>query len=65
MSINWIGLQTFILEELGRVRRVWIQTLIAPWISALLYILVFEQIVGRRLAASETARSFDLLLNSC
>ncbi|MBI2023955.1 ABC transporter permease [Candidatus Giovannonibacteria bacterium] len=47
--MNWIGLQTFITQELLRIKRVWVQTLIAPWISALLYILIFGQVVGRRI----------------
>ena len=47
--MNLIGFITFIHQELGRVRRVWIQTLVAPWISALLYILIFGEIVGRRI----------------
>lgn len=47
--INWIGLKTFVTQELLRIKRVWIQTLVTPWISALLYILVFGQVVGRRI----------------
>ncbi|MDP3785251.1 MAG: ABC transporter permease [bacterium] len=47
--MNTIGLYTFIHQELGRLYRVWIQTLITPWISALLYILIFGEIVGRRI----------------
>ncbi len=60
--MNFIGLQTFILEELGRVRRVWIQTLIAPWISALLYILVFGQIVGRRIGIISGVSYIDFVV---
>src|SRR3989344_613229 len=60
--MNWIGLQTFILEELGRVRRVWIQTLIAPWISALLYILIFGQIIGRRIGIIDGVSYIDFVV---
>jgi len=62
MNMNWIGLQTFILEELGRVRRVWIQTLIAPWISALLYILIFGQIIGRRIGIIDGVSYIDFVV---
>ena len=61
-GVNWIGLQMFILEELERVRRVWIQTLIAPWISALLYILVFGQIVGRRIGIISGVSYIDFVV---
>src|SRR3989344_520005 len=62
MNVNWIGLQTFILEELGRVRRVWIQTLVTPWISALLYILIFGQIIGRRIGIIDGVSYIDFVV---
>lgn len=60
--MNAIGLYTFIRQELGRVRRVWIQTLITPWISALLYILVFGEIVGRRIGAIAGVSYIDFVI---
>ncbi|OGZ45020.1 MAG: hypothetical protein A3J54_03180 [Candidatus Ryanbacteria bacterium RIFCSPHIGHO2_02_FULL_45_13b] len=47
--MNVIGLWTFVRRELGRFSRVAVQTLITPWISALLYIFVFGRIVGSRI----------------
>lgn len=47
--VNWIGLGTFIRKEYERMMRVPIQTLVTPWISALLYIFVFGNIVGKRI----------------
>lgn len=47
--MNTIGVFTFIRRELERLRRVGIQTLVTPWISALLYIVIFGEIVGRRI----------------
>ncbi|OGZ43888.1 MAG: hypothetical protein A3J55_00450 [Candidatus Ryanbacteria bacterium RIFCSPHIGHO2_02_FULL_45_17b] len=47
--MNIIGLWTFVRRELGRFSRVAVQTLITPWISALLYIFVFGRIVGSRI----------------
>ncbi len=46
---NWIGLYTIIRREVERFFRVSGQTLITPWISALLYIFVFGQVVGQRI----------------
>jgi len=48
-SINWIALYTFVARETGRVFRIWIQTLGAPWSSAFLYILIFGFVVGQRI----------------
>ena len=50
MQINLIGLATIFQREAQRTLRVWIQSLMAPWISSLLYILVFGQIIGSRVS---------------
>ena len=41
MNVNWIGLYTMVRREVERTMRVMIQTLIAPVISAALYIFIF------------------------
>ena len=48
-STNWVGLYTFIRREIERIVRVATQTLITPWISALLYIFIFGYVVGRKI----------------
>ena len=47
--MNWLGLQTFIEREIQRFMRVWIQTLVSPWINAVLYIFIFGFVVGSRI----------------
>jgi len=47
--MNWIGLYTFIRREFQRMMRIAIQTLVTPWISALLYIFVFGRVIGSRI----------------
>jgi len=47
--LNRIGLQTIISREIERFLRTYIQSLVSPWINALLYILVFGVIVGKRI----------------
>ncbi len=47
--MNVIGLQTHVYKEVQRFLRVGTQTLVSPWINALLYILVFGYIVGSRI----------------
>ena len=49
MSINWIGLYTLTKREVNRTFRVAIQTLVTPWITALLYIFIFGEVVGSRI----------------
>ncbi len=47
--MNWIGLKSFIWQELYRMFRVAIQTLVTPWISAVLFIYIFGEIVGKNI----------------
>lgn len=47
--MNWIGLGTMIRREIRRTFRVIIQTLIAPVISAALYIFIFGTVIGSRI----------------
>lgn len=61
-QINWIGLWTFVSRETGRMLRVWIQTLGAPWMSAVLYILIFGRIVGARINLIGAVHYIDFVL---
>ncbi len=47
--MNFIGLYTFIRREMERTMRAAIQTLVTPWIAAVLYIFVFGFVVGRKI----------------
>jgi len=61
-NINWVGLYTFIRRESARTFRVVIQTLVSPWISATLYILVFGFIVGTRIQSIAGVSYIDFVL---
>ncbi|MDA1334720.1 MAG: ABC transporter permease [bacterium] len=60
--MNFIGLSTFVSREIGRMFRVWVQTLVTPWISALLYIFVFGEIVGSRIGDFAGVSYIDFVL---
>lgn len=60
--MNIIGLKTLILQEIQRFSRVWIQSLISPWINALLYILIFGVIVGSRIDTIAGVSYIDFVL---
>jgi ABC-2 type transport system permease protein len=49
MGINWIGLYTMLRREIERTLRVVVQTLVAPVISAALYIFIFGTVIGSRI----------------
>lgn len=60
--MNWIGLFTFIKREIDRMLRVAVQTLLTPWISALLYIFIFGHVVGRRIEKIGGVEYIDFVL---
>lgn len=60
--MNIIGLQTFIEREIQRSFRVYIQTLLSPWINALLYILIFGVVVGSRIDLIAGVTYIDFVL---
>ncbi len=49
MNVNWIGLYTMVRREVERTMRVVIQTLIAPVISAGLYLFIFGSVIGTKI----------------
>mgnify|MGYP001305088930 CR=1 FL=1 len=49
-AVNWLGLQTLFLKEVRRYLKVSFQTIFAPLISTLLFLLVFIQAMGGRAA---------------
>ena len=46
--INWLGLWTLYKREVGRFLKVWMQTILAPVISTLLFMTVFKLAFGNR-----------------
>jgi ABC-2 type transport system permease protein len=49
MHTNWIGLYTMLRREVRRTLRVVVQTLLAPMISAALYLFIFGSVLGTKI----------------
>lgn len=47
--INWIGLYTLLRREVERTMQVVIQTLVAPVVSAALYLFIFGTVIGTKI----------------
>lgn len=60
--INKIRLTTVTRREVQRFMRIPIQTLISPWISALLYIFIFGYVIGQRINLFENIEYIDFVL---
>lgn len=46
--VRWIGFQTIVRREFGRIVRIWGQTIVPPAITATLYFVIFGSLIGRR-----------------
>ena len=51
-AVNWLGLETLFIKEVRRFMKVSFQTIFAPLISTLLFLLVFIQAMGGRAAVN-------------
>jgi ABC-2 type transport system permease protein len=45
-GVNWLGLRTLYMKEVRRFRKVWMQTVAAPVVTTLLYMMIFVVAVG-------------------
>jgi ABC-2 type transport system permease protein len=48
-STRWIGFQTIVLREFGRILRIWGQTIVPSAVTAALYFVIFGSLIGRRI----------------
>ncbi len=62
MIVNWIGLWTMVRREIQRLARVPIQAVVAPLISALLFIFIFGFVVGGRIRNFGTFSYLEFVL---
>ena len=51
--MNWIGMRTLLYKEILRFSKVYLQTLLAPMITSLLYLLVFSHVFAGRMEVYE------------
>lgn len=50
---QYIALKTLIIHEIQRVFRIWLQTLLPPAITSILYFVIFGQVIGARVGDME------------
>jgi ABC-2 type transport system permease protein len=45
---DWIGFKTILIREFGRIVRIWGQTVVPPAVTAVLYFIIFGNLIGKR-----------------
>jgi ABC-2 type transport system permease protein len=48
---DWVGFQTIVRREFGRIVRIWGQTLVPPGVTATLYFIIFGSLIGSRIGS--------------
>jgi len=48
-QVNWIAFQTIVNKEIRRFMRIWMQTLLPPAITMVLYFIIFGNLIGSRI----------------
>ena len=51
MRLRWIGFQTIVIREYGRIMRIWGQTIVPSAVTATLYFVIFGSLIGKRVGA--------------
>ena len=62
MKFNLVGCYTLIIREISRMVRVTVQSLVTPWITAVLYIFIFGSVVGSRIGPIAGKNYIDFVL---
>jgi ABC-2 type transport system permease protein len=60
-AINWIGMATLTSREIRRFLKVWLQTVLAPVVTTLLFLAVFVLALGGAMRTVGTVRFLDFL----
>ena len=48
-AVNWIAFKTLVVKEIRRFTRIWVQTIVPPAVSAVLYMMIFGTLIGTRI----------------
>jgi len=53
VALNLVAVRTIIRKEMGRVLRIWVQTIVPPAITMTLYFIIFGNLIGRRIGSMD------------
>ena len=59
---NLIALQTIVVKEILRFSRIWVQTIIPPVITVVLYFLIFGHLIGSRIGSMDGIPYIDFIM---
>jgi ABC-2 type transport system permease protein len=61
-AVNVVALKTIVTKEIRRFMRIWVQTIVPPAVSALLYMMIFGTLIGSRIGEMDGHRYIDFIV---
>ena len=61
-AVNVVAFKTIVVKEIRRFMRIWVQTIVPPAISALLYMMIFGTLIGSRVGEMDGHRYIDFIV---
>ncbi len=58
----WIAFKTILIKEILRFARIWIQTVLPPVITTILYFIIFGTLIGDRIGEMDGYRYIDFIV---
>lgn len=52
-EVNWVAFKTLVAKEIRRFMRIWVQTIVPPAVSAVLYMMIFGKLIGERIGVMD------------
>ncbi len=60
--VNWIAFKTLVTKEIRRFMRIWVQTIVPPAVSAVLYMVIFGKLIGERIGVMDGYSYIDFVV---
>ena len=60
-AVNWIAFKTLVVKEIRRFMRIWVQTIVPPAVSAVLYMMIFGKLIGSRIGVMDGHSYIDFV----
>lgn len=61
-EVNVIAFRTIVTKEIRRFMRIWVQTIVPPAVSAVLYMMIFGTLIGSRVGEMDGHRYIDFIV---
>ena len=62
VAINWVAFKTLVVKEIRRFMRIWVQTIVPPAVSAVLYMMIFGKLIGARIGVMDGHSYIDFVV---